>query len=91
MLDFSKVPVFVSSCIFIGESLTNYVIVKIFSSTITVKHTTLRLSIRKYARKSSNAVKLTAYPLTPVMRDSELHPLAVTKDTKQTYTGLHSH
>jgi len=55
-----------------------------------VKHTTLCLSIRKYGRNSSVIVKLTAYPLTPVMKDSKLYPFAVTTEAKPFYTGLHS-
>jgi hypothetical protein len=57
-------------------------------STNTVKHTNLHWSIRKYGRNSSEVVNLTAYPLTPVTKDSELYNFTFTKETKQSYTGL---
>ena len=63
--------------------------VTICASTNTVQHITLLLSIQKYGRNSSEFAKLTAYPLTPVMRDSESCNFAFTKEKKQTYTGLH--
>jgi hypothetical protein len=59
-------------------------------STNTVNQTNLRLSIRKYGRNSSEVVKITAYPLTPVTRDSELYNFPLTKQTNKTYTGLPS-
>ena len=64
--------------------------VRIYSSTNTVKHTNILLSIHKYGRNSCEAVKLTAYPLTPVTRDSELYNFPLNIETKQTYTGLYS-
>jgi len=45
--------------------------VTICGSTNTVGHITLRLSIQKYGRNSCEVAKFTAYPLTPVIRDSE--------------------
>ena len=64
--------------------------VKIYGSTNTVKHTTLRLTIYKYGRNFSEVDKLTAYPITPNTRDSEMYNFALTKETKQTYTRLYS-
>ena len=64
--------------------------VTICGSTNTVRHITLRLSIKKYGRNSSEVAKFTAYPLTSVMRDSESCNFAFTTEIKPTYTGLHS-
>ena len=50
-----------------------------------VNHTNLLSSVHKYSRNSSDVVKLTEYPLIPVMKNSKLYNLAFTTETKNLY------